>query len=605
MTVCPGKTMQYLIALVILAAASPLVAGGGSDTGRERTTIKILHVNDVHSHLDAGAVTLTLAGEPTGCEIGGMARVAAMMSRLAAGNPDHLLLHAGDAVQGTLYYTLFKGRADADVMNAIGFDAMAIGNHEFDDGDAWLAGFSRMLDAPLLSSNIRVAPGNVLEGRYLPYTVVEVGGRQIGIIGLTISAKTRASSRPGKGVIFNSEVESVQAAVDQLTAGGIRRIIVLSHYGYDKSRILATRVTDIDIIVDGDSHSLLGNFKACGLESSGDYPTVAKNRDGDPVCIVQAWEYGKALGELDVTFLGDRLESWKGTPHLILGRTFSREDSTGRPHLLQGDAAAAVTAAVMADSRLDMVADDPAVAAVVSTYASSMNTLKNTVIGTAGEVLMYGRVPGHEYGGATLALGSDIAPLVAKAFYEQDGRADLCIQNAGGTRTGISPGELTYDTAYTLLPFSNSLFEIEMYGSEIRQVLEDAIENIARGGSTGSFPYCYGLRYDVDASQAFGSRVSGLEIRDRHTGAYSGLRDTAMYVVVTNNYLATGRDGYETFAAVQAERGKGTDTYLDYAMSFVNHVQSLTAEGKRLMKLPAGDHCIKRYIPTPETDDQL
>jgi 5'-nucleotidase len=231
--------------------------------------------------------------------------------------------------------------------------------------------------------------------------------------------------------------------------------------------------------------------------------------------------------------------------------------------------------------------------------------LGQTVIGRADEALPHSRVPGHDYSGGALPLGSHIAPVVAKAFYERDDNADICIQNAGGVRIGIVQGQITYDTSYTLLPFSNTLYEIKMYGSEIKAVLEDAMENIAQGGSTGSFPYSYPLKYDVDASRPFGSRVSNLEIKDRRTNVYSSLRDDTLYVVVTNNYTAKGRDGYTTFATVQAQRGEGTDTYLDYALSFVNYVKGLAANGEGLGPLPAEDHCIKSYIATVDDTDNL
>ncbi|BBO85014.1 hypothetical protein DSCO28_55800 [Desulfosarcina ovata subsp. sediminis] len=106
-----------------------------------RERIKILHINDVHSHLESGSIDLKIAGIDTACEVGGMGRVAAMIADLRERNDNTLVLHAGDAVQGTYYYTLFNGEEDARVMNAIGFDAMTIGNHEFDNGDEWLAGF--------------------------------------------------------------------------------------------------------------------------------------------------------------------------------------------------------------------------------------------------------------------------------------------------------------------------------------------------------------------------------------------------------------------------------------------------------------------------------
>ncbi|GAB6909104.1 NAD pyrophosphatase/5'-nucleotidase NadN [Desulfosarcina cetonica] len=544
--------------------------------------ITILHINDVHSHLDAERVDLKIAGTETTRELGGMARVAAMVAKISHGRPNTLVLHAGDAVQGTLYYTLFKGDADAKVMNAIGFDAMAIGNHEFDDGDAWLAGFIDRLDAPVISANIAVPPDHILAGRFSPYVVQRIAGKDVGIVGLTIAAKTRDSSRPGDRVTFSDEAASLKAAVDALKASGVGRIVVLSHYGYSNVVRLAGQVRDIDVIVDGDSHTLLGDFSQMGLSSAGDYPTRAFNADGDRVCIVQAWEHGKVLGELDVTFRGDVVAGCSGTPHLMLGEPVIGDD---------------------ARINVDAAIEDAGVAAIIAGYRDQIGALSQTVIGEIGEDLRHVRVPGRSDDGVVLGRGSDIAPLVAKAYYERDPKADICIQNAGGVRIGLPAGAMTYATAYALLPFSNTLVEIAMTGSEVRQVLEDAMENIARGGSTGSFPYGYGLKFVVDATKAHGRRIRNLDVRDRQTGGYARIDDDRIYVVVVSDYLAAGRDGYDTFATVQAKRGPGTNTYLDDAMAFVSYVKRLSVAGKPLMKLPAGDHCIKSYIPPPAAKD--
>jgi 5'-nucleotidase len=136
-----------------------------------------------------------------------------------------------------------------------------------------------------------------------------------------------------------------------------------------------------------------------------------------------------------------------------------------------------------------------------------------------------------------------------------------------------------------------------MYGNEIKQVLEDAITNtIDPEGSTGSFPYAYGLRYDVDLSATANNRISNLEIKNRQTGVWSTISNNTMYTIVTNSYTAGGKDGYVTFKTVQDERGLGVDTYLDYAMSFVKYMETLTANNQTLTKLPAEDHPIKSFV---------
>ncbi len=178
----------------------------GSDAALKPFELNIAHINDHHSQLDAFAATeLLLDGVPTQVELGGFARQTTLFKALA-GTPNLLKLHAGDAMTGSLYYTFFKGKADARMMNTICFDAFIPGNHEFDDGDATLKGFLDELaigpcKTPTLSANIVPAPGSPLApagaAPYLqPYAISVIGGVRVGLVGITIADKTRASSRP-------------------------------------------------------------------------------------------------------------------------------------------------------------------------------------------------------------------------------------------------------------------------------------------------------------------------------------------------------------------------------------------------------------------------
>nr|WP_320191489.1 5'-nucleotidase C-terminal domain-containing protein [uncultured Desulfobacter sp.] len=562
-----------VVRFFLLLAGAVMFSALGCSSFSSESTLKILHLNDVHSFLAPQTVELIFQGQSTTCEVGGMAKVAGLVDALAVNPTQTLLLHAGDAVQGTLYFTLFDGRADAGVMNAMPFDAMALGNHEFDNGALWLAGFIRSLKVPVVSANVRVAPGHVLEHLFAPYVVKEIGGRPVGIIGMTISEVTRRSSRPGPGVVFGDEVRYVQAAVDALSAKGIGRIVLLSHYGYENTLSLAGQVSDVDVIVDGHSHTLLGDLDSYGLACEGPYPVIAKNKDGDPVCIVQAWSQGRILGELDVTFKGDRLVAWSGHPHLVLGDQCRRE------------------------AGLDIIPENAAVAGVLDQFTRQVAEKGQTVIGTAPKDLVHVRMPGQVHGTEPMPLGSRLAPLVAQAFYEQVPHADMCIQNAGGVRTGIQKGPIRYSTVYGMLPFSNTLIEIEMSGQSIRQVLEQALEYVLKNDAKGAFPYAYGLRYDIDARKPFGSRIFGLEVRERASGRYVPLEDKRSYVVVVNDFIASGKDGYQGFGAASQVPGTTVNTYLDYARAFITHVQALNLSGKGLAELPGRDHCIRSFIP--------
>lgn len=233
---------------------------------------------------------------------------------------------------------------------------------------------------------------------------------------------------------------------------------------------------------------------------------------------------------------------------------------------------------------------------IPSKSSNQIDMQKSITIGNVSERIGNVRVPGSNDGHAVMPLGSDVAPIVAKAFYDSSNRADACIQNAGGVRASIEEGEITMDTIQALLPFVNTLFEIEMYGREIKQVLEDALSNyLDNGGSTGSFPYAYGLRYDINFSNEPYNRILNLEIKTRESGEWSAIEPDKMYVIVTNSYTGGGNDGYVTFGTVQKERGEGVDTHFDYVLSFVNYVKNLTSEGKALTKLPVSEHPIKSF----------
>ncbi len=566
-------------------------------------TVTIAHINDHHSNLVALSQSLKFNGKDTTAEIGGFARVKTAFDQMA-GKPNLLKLHAGDALSGTLYYTLFKGEADAAMMNTVCFDAMAVGNHEFDEGDERLKSFVTMLQAgscktPVLSANVIPKVGTPLaptksDDTIKPYTIKDFGGQKVGIVGLTIKGKTQGSSSPLPTTVFEDEAMAAQKAIDALKAQGIQRIVLLSHIGYSNDKSIAAKLTDVDVIVGGDSHSLLGDFTAYGItSSSGSYPTMAKNKDGDNVCIVQAWEYSKAMGELTVNFNAKQaVDSCSGKEHLLLGETFTRKDAAGKTVTLAGADLDEVKAIIAKDAQLWSLKPNASAEAVLKSYADKVDTLKKEVIGTASELLCLERIPG---GGAsktpgctaaTNAHGGDISNLVAYAFRDMSITSQIAIQNAGGVRIDVPAGDVTIGTAYTLLPFANTLTELDMSGTEIKAVLEEAVEYAVKsGGSTGAYPYAAGLRWTVDLSKPAGSRFSNLEYKGKKDSAWSALNMSASYKVVTNNFLARGSDGYATFKKV-SDSGRSLDTYLDYAQSFVDYTKKV----KVLNKLPVSDY---------------
>ncbi len=582
------------------AVVCALLAACGSDDSDTASSpsyapieIHIAHINDHHSQLEPfTGVELTLDGQATQVELGGFARLTTLFKQQTASQRNLLKLHAGDAVTGTLYYTFFKGEADAAMMNTVCFDAFELGNHEFDDGDAALATFLSQLSTPtcqtpVLAANVVPAAGTplVVSGTSMirPYVIKTYDGVKVGIVGIDIAGKTTNSSRPLSTTQFLDETATAQKYIDELKAQGIRHIVLMTHQGYEADQKLAAAVTDVDVIIGGDSHTLLGDFTSMGLSSSGAYPTVLKNKDGDTVCIGQAWEYSKVLGQMHVKF-NDRgaVEACSGQASLVIGDSFKRKDSAGTYAAVDAATQTALVNKLASEARVQVTTPDASAAAILASYTAKVTAEKAKTIGAASEALCLVRVPGESTNRSagtagcesanTLARGSDAAQVVAEAFLAASKRAHFALQNAGGVRIPVPAGTLSMNTAFTLLPFTNVLVELELTGAQMVAALEDAVSNhLDNAQSNGSHPYAAGLRWDLDLSQAKGRRFSNVQVKDRSTGAWSAIDPAKTYVLVTNDFAAAGKDGYTTLGTVY-NTGAYVNTYLLYTQTFADHV---------------------------------
>ena len=546
----------------------------------ETFSLNVFHINDHHSNLEGDDIGLDIAGSEVGFEMGGFARVAAAIDALEAeyAGQNNAKIHAGDAITGTLFYTLFEGEADAAVMNEVCFDMFALGNHEFDASDEGLVTFLDFLaegtcDTPVLAANVIPQIGTPLaptavDDYIQPYIIETYGDEQVAFIGIDIAQKTKVSSQPLDTTQFLDEVETAQQYIDELTAQGIDKIGLVTHYGYQNDLDLAAAVSGVDFIVGGDSHTLLGDFGQYGLSPEGPYPTTTVNADGNPVCVAQAWQYSNIVGELNVHFDGDgTVVDCTGDANLLLGSVIENEGGVSQ---------ADIDAALAADDQLDVVTPDAAVEALIATFAGDVDILAAEQIGTATEDLCLARFPYESRSQictpAEVPNGGHIQQLVTDAFLARAFRADIALQNSGGVRIDIPAGPVTIADAYTLLPFANTLFEIELTGAEIVLALEQGLANpLDNGGSSGAYPYGAGIRWDVDTTAAFGDRFSNVEVRPKGATEWSPIDPAATYVVVANSFMATGGDGYQVLADA-VEDGRGVDTGLDYAQSFIDYV---------------------------------
>ena len=260
-------------------------------------TLHIIHINDLHSRIEPinrFDSTCNAEDNAAGECFGGVARVITKINELRAelDGENVIVLDAGDQYQGSLMYTTYKGDVEAEFAEIVGFDAMAVGNHEFDDGDEGLRKLTDNVSFPVISGNIDVAGSNVLAGQVDDHLILEVGGEKIAIVS-ALAVDTVETSSPSASVVFSNEIESLSADVAALEAEGVTKIVALNHVGVTKDMAIAEAVDGLDAVVGGHSHTLFSNTE----EGAMAYPTMV----GD-VPVVQAYAYSKYVGHLTLVF---------------------------------------------------------------------------------------------------------------------------------------------------------------------------------------------------------------------------------------------------------------------------------------------------------------
>ena len=275
------KKIFLLISVCILASVA------------SAQNLTVLHLNDTHSHIDPER-SGPLAGR------GGVIEQAAFVDsvRDALGKKNVLLVHAGDFSQGTSYFSELNGDIEVNVLNAMQYDAVTLGNHEFDNGAAELARRLKNLKADVVCANYDFT-GTPLDGIVKPYAIVKKAGRKIGIIGVLTDVSTVVDKSLNKGLVFQNPIPIVQKYADYLTnEKGCDLIICLTHLGDKASKSkgalidqdLVAGTTGIDIVVGGHAHTKIEQME------------VWKNAAGEDVVYVTDSQWGLEVGRLDVNF---------------------------------------------------------------------------------------------------------------------------------------------------------------------------------------------------------------------------------------------------------------------------------------------------------------
>ena len=441
----------------VLLLAALLVASGSYSPcfGVERTLVTIVHTNDLHSQLTPNMN----GGEP----VGGIARIATLINRIRASEPYVIVLDSGDLVLGTPFFTFYGGRAEIDCMNAIGYDAMTVGNHELDSGPRALLDLADHAEFPFLSANlVWRRNGELLLEPYVLFETEE--DVKLAVLGLTMGGIA--------GIVKPSAVSSVTTESPVATARRLvpmlreaaDAVIVLSHLGLEDDKKLARRVPGIDIIVGGHSHDL--------LEKPAKIPGTDKDGHPNYTYIVQAGSHGTHLGRVDLLFEGSTL--------------------------------------ALVDSKLipvtSVVWEDYDVARIVLKYWESMESEVTEVVAYASEE--FARDNSLRWG------ESPLGNLIADVIRDATG-ADFAVQNAGGIRSSLGPGPVTVWDIYSALPFDNKLVKLELNGAKVEELVSD----IARRVGRGSFCQVSGISFDVIDKKPHDIKVEGkpLEIDRTYT----------------------------------------------------------------------------------------
>ena len=256
----------------------------------EKVKIVILHTNDVHSHLEPFP-----ANDPKYAGLGGVERRAALIKQIRATEKNVVLLDAGDIFQGTPYFNMYGGEVEMKLMSAMGYDASAIGNHDFDGGLENLAKQLTHATFPLLCANYDFT-GTPMEGKTVPYKIFEKEGVKVGVFGLGIEMAGLIDSRMyGKTVYLDPIVKSAEMVKELRDNQKCDVVVCLSHLGFkyenDKvsDMVLAKKSRGIDVIIGGHTHTFL------------DKATIVKNREDQDVAVAQVGWAGIRLGKIEIT----------------------------------------------------------------------------------------------------------------------------------------------------------------------------------------------------------------------------------------------------------------------------------------------------------------
>lgn len=452
------------------AIACMILAGScSSNHNAEADRLVILHTNDTHSSID-----------PDMRDNGGIARRKAIIDSVRGEHDNVMLIDAGDAVQGSLYFTIFGGEVERVLMNEMGYDIRILGNHEFDRGMDGLAKEWSQVNATRLSTNYDLT-GTVLEKLFVPTLMKDVNGHKIGFIGLNLDPSGIIAEENWAGVKYLDALEKANEAAARLRGEGAEMVIAVSHLGYSDVPGLtdvdiAKGSKDIDIIIGGHSHTAIDPSDPSSPQWR------IPNLEGDTVTVLQTGSRGSAVGEIDIN-----LATKTVTPRLI-----------------------------KVDNRLDSRID-PDFAALITPYRVKVDSLRAYQIGETA----------NEFERTSVRMLNLFSDFVRMRGAEISGKpVDLSIMNKGGIRNSITPGAVTKGEIIDIAPFENRIVVLDILGSDLLENIGIMSGQEGQGVSSN-----VKVLYDPSTHEVNSVTIDGRPVDP-----------TRHYRLATIDYLAAGND---------------------------------------------------------------
>ena len=460
-----------------------VVYGLLSRSADAQTPLTILHTSEHH-----GTIQPLEGGAYTGS--GGVARRATLIAQIRKELDHVLVVDSGDLLVGSALSAVFRGEADIAAMNLMRYDAVAVGNHDFDFGLEHLKKLASQARFPFLCTNVRPRMPDVCQR----FAIKQLGTLRVALLGLIGESSYRDTFNRAalQDLSFQDPTVAVREAIAELREQA-EVIVAITHQTTEEDEALARAIPTLDVIIGGHTRGFDGLITPEHLK-----PAIGRvELTGGGPLFVKTHRQGRTLGRLDL---------------LYHDRTIMVAEARNLP----------VDASVPAD---------PDMSKLIERYLQQLDKETNRLVGHS-EVTLEGE--SDVIRTRETNLGSLLADLARR-----DTRAEIALINAGAIRGSITSGPVTYRHLMELLPFDSSLSTLAVKGTQIRAALENSVSRLPQ--PNGRFLQVSGLRYRVDPSAPVGSRIAAIQVNG------VALDPERVYSVTVTRFIAEGGDGYGMF----------------------------------------------------------